>query len=253
MTSAQDVSSILSLARAIRVHVLRMTHRAKSSHVGTCLSMAEILAALYARVLRVNPQRADWPERDRFVLSKGHGCAALYAVLAECGFFPASWLETFYMDGSKLWGHATHHGIPGVEVSTGSLGHGLGIACGMALASLRDGAPWRVFTVLSDGECDEGYQIQSLGSVKDVLGLEPLAEKWRAFGWAVREVDGNSVEQLLDVLQKVPFERGRPSCIVGHTVKGKGVSFMEGNLLWHYRSPNEEELASALTELLAEK
>ncbi len=251
-----------------------MTHRAKSSHVGTCFSIAELLASLYGRVLHVDPARPDWPDRDRFVLSKGHGCAALYAVLAERGFFPRSWLDGYYLDGSKLWGHVTHHEVPGVEVSTGSLGHGLGIACGMALAGKRDGAPWWVFTCLSDGECDEGStweailfapqhrldnlvaivdynKIQSLGTVKEVLDLEPLADKWRSFGWAVREVDGHAIEEVVDALEGVPFEKGRPSCVIAHTVKGKGVSFMEDRLLWHYRTPEGDELRQALRELEA--
>ncbi|MGH7546732.1 MAG: transketolase [Gemmatimonadales bacterium] len=267
-----DVVRLAELARTIRVHVLRMTHRARSSHVGTCLSMAELLAALYGRVLRVDPERPDWPERDRLVLSKGHGCAALYAVLAERGFFPTSWLEGFCADGSKLWGHVTHHGVPGVEVSTGSLGHGLGLACGMAIAGKRDGRAWRVFAVLSDGECDEGStweaalfaphhgldnlvaiidynKIQSFGAVQDVLRLDPLADKWRSFGWAVREVNGHALGEIVPALERVPWTRGRPTCLVAHTVKGKGVSFMEDRLLWHYRAPDMEELRRALEEL----
>jgi len=251
-----------------------MTHRARSSHIGTCFSVADIIAALYGRVLRIDPARPNWPERDRFVLSKGHGCAALYAVLAERGFFPPTWLDGYYLDGSKLWGHATHHSVPGVEVSTGSLGHGLGIATGMALAGKRDGAPWRVFACLSDGECDEGStweavlfaphhhldnlvaivdynKIQSLGTVKEVLDLEPLAAKWRTFGWAVREIDGHAMEEVVDALEGVPFEAGRPNCVIAHTVKGKGVSFMEDRLLWHYRAPDDEELRQALSELEA--
>ncbi|MGQ9851552.1 MAG: transketolase, partial [Aggregatilineaceae bacterium] len=213
--------------------------------------------------------------RDRFVLSKGHGCAALYAVLAECGFFPLEWLDTFYQNGSRLPGHATHTHVPGIEVSTGSLGHGLSIACGMALAAKRDGKPYRVFALLSDGECDEGStweavlfashhrldnliaivdynKIQSLGRVEEVINLEPLAEKWRSFGWAVREIDGHDVLEIEDALSQVPFEAGRPSCVIAHTVKGKGVSFMEDKLLWHYRSPQGEEYEAALAELEAQ-
>jgi len=270
-----DTVALAELARRIRISTLRMTHRAKSSHVGTCFSMADLLAVLYGRVLRVDPARPDWPDRDRFVLSKGHGCAVLYAVLAEQGFFPTAWLDRFYQDGSPLWGHATHHGVPGVEVSTGSLGHGLGLACGMALVGKHDGHAWRVFTLLSDGECDEGStweaalfaphhgldnlvaiidynKIQSLGTVKQVLDLEPLADKWRAFGWAVREIDGHAIDNIASACEAVPFERGRPSCVIAHTVKGKGVSFMEGDLLWHYRAPDADELRRALQELGAE-
>ncbi len=253
-----------------------MTHRAKSSHVGSALSMAELLAVLYGKVLRVNPSRPDWPERDRFILSKGHGCAALYAVLAERGFFPLDWLDTFYQNGSRLAGHITHTDVPGVEVSTGSLGNGLAIATGMALAAKRDGKTYRIFALLSDGECDEGStwepilfapqhrldnliaivdynKIQSLGTVKEVMDLDPFADKWRAFGWAVREIDGHNLDQVEEALSTVPYERGRPSCVIAHTVKGKGVSFMEHQLLWHYRSPQGEEFEAALRELEAQR
>jgi len=260
------------LARAIRAHVLRMTHKANASHVGSCLSMADILAVLYGGMLRVDPARPDWADRDRFILSKGHAAAAVYAILAECGFFPKEWLDTYCQDGSRLAGHITHHGVPGVEVSTGSLGHGLSIGCGMALAGKRDGRPYRVFVMLSDGECDEGStweavlfaphhrldnliaivdynKIQSFGTVKEVLDLEPLADKWRAFRWAVREIDGHDCEQIEGALTSVPFEPGKPSVIIAHTVKGKGVSFMENQLAWHYKSPDDEQLAQALAEL----
>lgn len=260
------------LARQIRREVLRMTHRAKSSHVGTSFSMAELLAVLYHGVLRVDPTLPDWTERDRFILSKGHGCAGLYAVLAERGFFPHAWLETFYQDGGKLAGHVTHHGVPGVEVSSGALGHGLSLACGMSLAAKRDRADWRVFTLLSDGECDEGSiweaamfaghhqldnliaivdynKIQSLGTVKAVLDLEPFAAKWRAFGWSVREIDGHNLSEIEAALSAVPYQPAKPNCVIAHTVKGKGVSFMENQLLWHYRSPDSEELRKALAEL----
>lgn len=263
-----------SLATRIRRHVLNMTHRGKASHVGTSLSMADLLAVLYGGVLRVDPACADWPDRDRFILSKGHGCAALYAVLAERGFFPLEWLDTFYQNGSRLAGHVTHTHVPGVEVSTGSLGHGLSIACGMALVAKRDGKSYRVFALLSDGECDEGStwesalfaphhrlhnliaivdynKIQSLGHVKDVIDLEPLADKWRSFGWAVREIDGHNIAEVVDALSHIPYEAGRPSCMIAHTIKGKGVSFMEDKLLWHYRSPQGQEFEAALAELEA--
>jgi transketolase len=249
-----------------------MIHRAKSSHIGSAFSMAELLAVLYSQILRVDPSDPQCPERDRFILSKGHACAALYAVLAERGFFPADWLDDFYRDGSRLLGHASHSSVPGVEVSTGSLGHGLAIACGMALAARRDGQAYRVFVLLSDGECDEGStweaalfaphhrldnlivivdynKIQSLGSVKEVLDLEPLVAKWEAFGWAAREIDGHDVRQIEQTLSRAPFEQGKPSCVIAHTVKGKGVSFMENKLLWHYRTPDAEEMARALAEL----
>jgi transketolase len=237
--------------------------------------MAEILAVLYGGILRVDPSTLDSPDRDRFVLSKGHGCAGLYAVLAERGFFPVTRLAEFYQDGTRMAGHVTHGGIPGVEVSTGALGHGLSIACGMAFAGRRDRRRFRVFALLSDGECDEGAtweaallaghhrletlvaiidynKIQSLGTVKEVLDLAPLAQKWKAFGWAVREIDGHDVAAVRGALSEIPFDPTRPTCLVAHTVKGKGVSFMENDLLWHYRAPDAAEVARALAELDAE-
>ena len=259
------------LATRIRAYALRMTHRARSSHIGGSLSIADLLAILYGGVLRVDPSRPDWPDRDRFILSKGHAAAAIYATLAERGFFPMEWLHTYYRNGSHLAGHITH-GVPGVEASTGSLGHGLSIGCGMALAGRREEHPSRVFVLLSDGECDEGStweaalfaphhrldnlvaivdynKIQSFGKVKEVLDLDPLADKWRAFGWATKEINGHNFEQIEKVLISVPFEPGRPSCIIAHTVKGKGVSFMENQLAWHYMPPNDDELRQALVEL----
>jgi transketolase len=275
VTQGLDVETTRALARKIRRHVVEMTHRAQASHVGTSLSMAELLAVLYGGVLRVDPSALESPDRDRFVLSKGHGCAGLYAVLAERGFFPPARLEDFYQDGTRMAGHVTHGGIPGVEVSTGALGHGLSIACGMALAGRRDRRLFRVFALLSDGECDEGAtweaallaahhrldtlvaivdynKIQSLGTVKEVLDLEPLAQKWQAFGWEAREIDGHDVAEIYRVLSQIPLAPGRPTCVVAHTVKGKGVTFMENNLLWHYRAPDAVEVARALAELDAE-
>jgi transketolase len=266
------LDQVPDLARRIRVHALRMVHRAKASHIGTCFSMTDLLAVLYGCVLRVDPARPDWDDRDRFLLSKGHGAAALYATLAERGFFPVEWLETYCRDGTRLAGHATHYGVPGVEVSSGSLGHGLSFACGMALAGKRGGRPYRVFALLSDGECDEGSiweaalfaphhrldnlvavvdynKIQSFGTVREVLDLEPVAAKWRAFGWAVREIDGHDHRQIHKALAAVPFQPGQPSAVVAHTVKGKGIGFMEDQLDWHYKSPDAGQLAAALAEL----
>jgi transketolase len=267
-----ETSQFQDVAQRIRRHVLRMVNTARSSHIGTAYSMADLLAVLYGSVLNIDPTQPDWPDRDRFILSKGHGCTALYASLAERGFFPLDWLETFYQNGSPLVGHTTHSHVPGVEVSTGSLGHGLSIASGMALAAQRDNRKHRVFVILSDGECDEGStweallfaghqkldnlvaivdynKIQSLGRVEDVLDLEPMADKWRAARWAVREIDGHDITQIQDVFASLPFEPGKPNCVIAHTVKGKGVSFMENDLLWHYRSPDPDEYAKAMQEL----
>jgi transketolase len=262
----------VEIAKRIRKHCIEMTHRANASHVGSSLSVADLLAVLYGRILRLDASDPSWDDRDRFILSKGHGCAALYAALAERGFFPVDWLETYYQDGSVLAGHATHKNIPGVEVSTGSLGHGLPIATGMALAAKRDSRNYSIICLLSDGECDEGSvweaalfapqhkldnlvaivdynKIQSFGRVKEVIDLDPLAAKWTAFGWATREIDGHNLSDVERTLNQIPFERGKPSCIVANTIKGKGVSFMEDKLLWHYRSPKGEELQAALAEL----
>lgn len=261
-----------SLAKKIRADSLRMVHKVSASHIGTCLSMADLLAVLYGNILKIDPNQARWPNRDRFILSKGHGVAILYATLAERGFFPVDWLDTYYQDGSKLAGHATSHGVPGIEVSTGSLGHGLPIGCGMAMAGKREDMLYRVFVMMSDGELDEGSnweailfapqhqldnlvvivdynKIQSFGAVSEVMELAPLVDKWRAFRWAVREIDGHDYAQIESALSIVPFESGKPSVIIAHTIKGKGVSFMENQLEWHYRSPNAEQLAQALVEL----
>jgi transketolase len=261
----------VALARWIRGQVLRMVAKAGASHAGSCLSMADLLAVLYSGILRVDPARPAWPERDRFLLGKGHGAAALYAVLARSGFLSETDLETFGADGSSLTGHASHH-VPGVELSTGSLGHGLPVGVGLALAATRGRLPWRTFVLLGDGECDEGSvweaamfashhrldslvaivdrnRLQGFGRTEAVLGLEPLADRWRAFGWAVREVDGHDHSALERFLSRVPFETGRPGVLIAATVKGKGVSFMEDRLEWHYRSPTSEELARALAEV----
>jgi transketolase len=271
MSTAASLDSV-TLARRVRRHALHMVHRTNASHIGTALSMTDLLAVLYTDILRIDTTRPDWPDRDRLIVSKGHGASGLYATLAERGFFPTDWLDTYCTDGSRLAGHVTHHGVPGVDFSTGSLGHGLAVACGMALAGLRDRRPYRVYALLSDGECDEGStweavlfaphhhldnlvvlvdynKIQSFGTVKEVLDLEPFADKWRAFNWAVREIDGHDHAQIARVLREVPFTPGRPSVVLAHTVKGKGVSFMENKLAWHYKSPNAEQLSAALAEL----
>ncbi len=248
-----------------------MTHRGKSGHLGSMLSMAEILAVLYKRVLRVDPQRPDWPERDRFVLSKGHGGCAVYAVLGELGFFSKDWFEGYYRDAGRLMGHISHH-VPGVEFSTGSLGHGLPVAVGMALAARHAGRAHRVICLMSDGDCNEGStwealfvaaqhkldnltvvvdynRIQALGFSRDVLDMEPFAAKLEACHWAVREVDGHDVAALDSALRDLPFVSGRPSWLICHTVKGKGVSFMENTVACHYGSVTDEQLACALAEV----
>lgn len=260
-------------AKKIRSLALQMVTRAKASHIGSALSITDILAVLYSKVLRVDSTQPEMPNRDRFILSKGHACVAVYAALAERGFFPVSELETYGQDHSNLMNHISHK-VSGVEFSSGALGHGLPFGVGKALAAKRLQADWRVFVLLSDGEMDEGSnwealmfaahhnldnlvaiidynKLQSLTTTQQTLGLEPLAEKLRAFGWSVSEVDGHDHEQLNQKLNSVPWESGKPSLLIAHTVKGKGVSFMENKVEWHYRSPSPEQLAQALSELEA--
>ena len=261
------------MARHIRGESLKMVARAKASHIGGALSMADLLGVLYTDVLRVKPEEPRWEGRDRFILSKGHSTVAVYAALALKGFFPLNELETYGQDGSRLMAHVSHK-VPGVEFSTGSLGHGLPCGAGRALAAKRLKRDWRTFVMLSDGELDEGSnweailfapqhrldnlvaiidynKIQSFGSVAEVMELHPLADKFRAFRWAVREIDGHDHAQIRDALGTAPWEPGRPSVVIAHTVKGKGVDFMEDKLQWHYASPKPEQLESALAQLEA--
>jgi transketolase len=262
----------VQLAKRVRIHALRMTSRGGSSHIGAALSIADILAVLYGGVLRVDPRQPRWPERDRFILSKGHAGAAVYATLAETGFFPTEQLTQHYQDGSVLSGHVSHKGIPGVELSTGSLGHGLGVGTGMAKALKMAGRSPRVFVLLSDGECDEGTiweaalfaqhhqldnlvaivdynKIQSLAPVAETIALEPFRQKWESFNWTVVETDGHDHAQLQATLARVPAQPGRPTIVIAHTTKGKGVSFMENTVLWHYRTARGDEFDRALAEL----
>jgi transketolase len=267
-----EVQAAAELAARIRRHAVRMTNLGGSSHVGSVLSMADIIAVLYGSIMRVDPRSPTRADRDRFILSKGHAGAGVYAVLAEAGFFPLEWLDKHCADGSVLSGHVSHRGVPGVEISTGSLGHGLSVGAGMAFGAKLDMLTNRVFVLLSDGECDEGStweaamfsahhrldnlvaivdynKIQSLASVEETLGLEPFADKWRAFGWSCIEVDGHDHASLFAHLSAIPKTTGKPTCLLAHTVKGKGVSFMERSVLWHYRTPRGSEYDDALNEL----
>jgi transketolase len=267
----ENENDSIRISREIRVLSLEMVARAKASHIGGSLSMADIIAVLYWDILRCNPLDPAWSDRDRFILSKGHSCAALYAALALKGFIPLGELETYAANGSRLMCHVSHK-VPGVEFSTGSLGHGLPFACGKALAARRLEKNWRTFVLLSDGELDEGSnweailfapqhqldnliviidynKIQSLGSVAEVMELAPLVDKFKAFRWAVREVDGHDHAQLREALTQSPWEPGKPSCLIAHTIKGKGVDFMENRLLWHYRNPDDKDLAAAIAQI----
>ncbi len=276
--AAIDTGDPRVLAWLIRRHGLEMTHLSRGSHIGAIFSVAEIVATLYTGVLRVDPGDPNLPDRDRLVYSKGHAGAAVYAALAERGFFPVEELRTHYANGSRLSGHVSHKGIPGVEFSTGSLGHGLAVAAGMAMGARLDGAPWRAFAVLGDGECDEGSvweaalqahqyrldnliavvdhnRMQSLDFCENTLALEPFADKWRDFGWHVMTVDGHDTAALRASFDwaKGNLGTGKPSVILAQTTKGKGVSFMENNILWHYRTPQGEEYEAALKELEAQR
>jgi transketolase len=266
------VPTLRELAGAVRRQSLRMVHRARLGHPGGDLSAADILIALYFGAMRVDPRQPDDPGRDRFIMSKGHCSGALYATLALKGFFPWEELAQYMQPLARLNGHPNRTALPGVEANTGALGHGLPIGVGAALAAKMDGASWRTFVLTGDGELQEGsnweaamaaaqYGLDNLTVVVDRNGLqqgapteatirlEPLADKFRAFGWAVREVDGHDCAALLDVFHALPFETGRPSCVIAHTTKGKGVSFIENRAAWHHHVPTDSELEAALREL----
>lgn len=259
------------LARRMRAQALQMVHRAKASHIGSALSICDIVAVLYAHTLKMSPCDPAASGRDRFILSKGHACVAVYAALAETGFFPRDDLLNYGQDHSVLMNHISHK-VAGVEFSTGSLGHGLPFGTGKALAAKRLKQDWRTVVLLSDGELGEGSnweamlfaahheldnlvaivdynKLQSLTTVDKTLRVEPLAEKALAFGWTVREVNGHDHAALKSLLTQVPWESGKPSFLIAHTTKGKGVSFMENSVDWHYKAPSAEQLAQALREL----
>ena len=260
----------LDLAKKVRAHVLRMTHVGNSSHVASALSMIDILSVIYSE-MNIDPESPRSDDRDRFILSKGHAGAAIYAVLAELGFLPIEILKTHCQDGSILSGHVSHKDIPGVELSTGSLGHGLPVAVGMSYAAKLKNKKHRIFALLSDGELDEGSnweailfsahhklknlfmiidynKLQSLKSIEETLELEPLKKKMMAFGWDTVELDGHNHQELM---KSIHSSSDLPKCIIAHTTKGKGVSFMENKVLWHYKSPSNEELQKALEEIKA--
>lgn len=265
------MNEIKELAKTIRRLSLHMVHRAKASHIGSALSIADIVAVLYGNILNINPTNPRMASRDRFILSKGHACVAVYSALAARGFFAENQLDEYAKDHSNMMTHISHK-VAGVEFSTGSLGHGLPFGTGKALAARRSSQVWRTFVLLSDGELGEGSnweammfaahhqldnlvaivdynKLQSLTTVDKTLRLEPLADKARAFGWAVREVDGHDLAGLVEILSSAPWETGKPSFVIAHTVKGKGVKFMENKVEWHYKSPSAEQLGQALEEL----
>lgn len=266
------MKNLTDKAKEVRRILFKTICNGGGGHTPASLSIVEILTVLYFEILNVDPKNPRWPERDRFILSKGHAGVALYAVLAQKGFFDAELLNTFGKFGTILGGHPDMHKVPGVEASTGSLGHGFPFSVGVALAGKIDKASYRVFTVVGDGECQEGSvweaamfapkhrldnlvcivdhnKLQAMDRLDNIVPLAPLAEKWKAFGWAVCEVDGHNVGQLKDVFSRRSIEPGKPALIIAHTVKGKGVSFMENVPIWHYRMPGPKELEIAAAEL----
>ena len=263
------------LAWLIRRHGVEMTHISQGSHIGAILSVADIVAVLYNDIANISPENLKDENRDRIILSKGHAGAAIYAALAEKGFFDRAELKTHYADGSRLSGHVSHKGIPGVEFSTGSLGHGACVAAGMALNAKLNKKPYYTYAIVGDGECDEGSiwemalfanqfklnqfvviidhnKMQSLDFCENTLSLAPFAEKWKAFGWNVLDIDGHNHEELRAALNTAKQSEDKPTVIIANTVKGKGISFMEFDILWHYRFPHDgEEYDGALNELHA--
>lgn len=267
-----EISILKETARELRVDIVKMLHKSKSGHTGGSLSVIDILTSLYFSKMRLKCDDSKWPDRDRLVLSKGHAAPALYVALARTGYCEVDDLMTLRQVGSKLQGHPSCSSMTGVEVSTGSLGQGLSMANGIALAMRLDRRPSRVYCVLGDGECQEGqvweaamtaahYKIDNLcavvdnnglqidGAVQDVMGIEPLVDKWKAFGWNVISADGHDFESLLSAFDKAEATKGQPSVIIAKTVKGKGVSIFEGKVKYHGTPPSNEELAAALIEL----
>jgi len=271
-SSSASEAELKDIAKRVRRHIITMTGKAGSGHPGGSLSAVEILTTIYFRVLRHKPLDPQWPDRDRFILSKGHAAPLLYATLAECGYFPVAELLTLRKMDSCLQGHTDCTVTPGVEMSAGALGQGLSFALGTALAGRLNGQDYRVYVLLGDGECDEGqvweaamasahFKVDNLVAIvdnngqqidgwnRDVMNLEPFPAKWQAFGWQVIEVDGHSIPQLTQAFEKTKQVKGQPTVIIAHTIKGKGVSFMENNPDFHGTAPNAIEVELALKEL----
>ncbi len=269
LLSVEDMEAV---AKRLRHHIILMTGKAGSGHPGGSLSAVEIVIALYFRLLRHNPKNPRWPERDRFILSKGHAAPLLYAALAECGYFSVEELSTLRQLDSRLQGHTDRTVTPGVEMSAGSLGQGLSFTIGVALAGRLNLQKYRVYVLLGDGECDEGqvweaamaaahFRVDNLVAIvdnngqqidgwnRDVMNLDPFSKKWQAFGWHIIEVDGHDLTQLIDAFNQAKLIKSQPTVIIAHTIKGKGVSFMENNLDFHGKAPTAAEVEMALKEL----
>ncbi len=266
------ISKLERKANLIRQHVVRMIYLAGSGHPGGSLSAVEVIVALYFHVMNIDPKKPDWPNRDRFILSKGHGCPTWYATLAEKGYIPVEELDTLRKLGSRLQGHPDMRACPGVEASTGSEGQGLSMGVGMALAARLDRKLYHVYVMIGDGELDCGqtweaamaashFHVDNLTAIVDrnmlqldgptahIMSVEPLADKWKAFGWHVTEIDGHNFKEILRALEKSKDVKGRPNLIIAHTVKGKGVSYMEGAVGFHGKAPTKEEYELAMEEL----
>ncbi|MDD4860190.1 MAG: transketolase [Dehalococcoidales bacterium] len=271
-SDSPSIAEMQDLAKHLRRHIVTMIGKAGSGHPGGSLSAVEILSTLYFKVMRHNPADIRWADRDRFILSKGHAAPVLYTVLAECGYFPLAELDTLRQIGSRLQGHADHNVTPGVEMSSGSLGQGLSFGIGVALAARMDKKDYRTFVLLGDGECDEGqvweaamaaahYRLDNLTAVVDnnglqidgcncdIMAIEPFGDKWRAFGWHVIEIDGHDYPQLLKAFDEAKKTKSQPTVVIAHTIKGKGVSFMAGNVDFHGKAPTPAEVEKALKEL----
>ena len=272
MQKETDVRRLKNLAQTLRKDVLKMVMTSREGHLGAAFSCMEILTALYFNVLNIDPLEPDRDDRDRFIMSKGHGCFAQYATLARRGFYPVELLESINQKDTLFGGHPDRDKIPGIDVSTGSLGHGLSIGAGMALADKTDGKSNRVFVLLGDGECQEGSvweaamfaagynldnlivivdanSLQAIGKTGDIVPMEPFSSKWKSFGWEVKEIDGHDYSQILRAFDDIPNTPGAPTAIIARTVKGKGVTYMENEIMWHARAVTEDEYKRALIEL----
>ncbi|MBI4179184.1 transketolase [bacterium] len=266
------MDDLKQMARRIRLKLVEMSCIAKTPHLGSALSCVDILVAAYWGAMKIDPARPDDPGRDRFILSKGHAATVIYAALAYRGFYSMDYLDQYNRAGGKLPEHPSPGCAPGIECASGSLGHGLSIGCGMALAARLNGHPYRVFVCMSDGECNEGTvweaalfapahrldnliaiidynKWQATGRSDEIMSLRPLREKWESFGWDAVDVDGHDIGALIEIMRSVPGKSGKPTALVAHTVKGKGISFMEDNNDWHYRIAKEDDLRAAEREL----
>lgn len=271
MLTEKEILDFSYLSAIVRADAVMMTNLQHSGHVGSSLSMADLLVVLFEKILKVDPRQPGSSDRDRFLLSKGHAAAGLYSKMAHKGFFPKEWLKTYYCDDGKLGGHISHH-VPGVEFSTGSLGHGLPVAVGMALDAKRKNKKHRIFCLMSDGDCNEGStweaimlaaqhkldnliaivdynKVQALGYSKNIIDLEPFAERINLFGWSVKQIDGHNYQQIFQALNIIPFHYGKPSFLIANTIKGKGISYMENTVASHYKCVADDKLQDAYKEI----